>query len=67
MVKYTINIWSKRLCYDVFAKTKKGVYFCPKKLFKSHKCLDKCRCGNDCCTFYRNKQYISTHVKHLLT
>ena len=66
MVRYSIKIWPKKFCSDIF-NTKKGVYFCPKKLFKSHKCLNKCRCGNNCCSNNKNDQYISTHVKYLLT
>ena len=66
MVRYTIKIWPKKICSDIF-NTKKGVYFCPKKLFKSHKCLNKCRCGNNCCSYNKNEQYISSHVKNLIT
>lgn len=65
MVKYAIRIWPRNFCSDIF-NSKKGVNFCPKKIFKSHKCLNICRCGKNCTSNNSTKQYISTHVKHYL-
>ena len=66
MVDYAIKIWPRTFCSDIFTTSTKGIYFCPKKLFKSHKCLTKCRCGRKCCAKPQNKQYISSRVKQIL-
>ena len=67
MVKYAIKIWPRNFCSDIFDTSENSVSFCPKKLFKSHKCLNKCRCGKNCCSDNRTRQYISSRVKFILS
>ena len=64
MGEFIARNWPQKSCTDML-NNKKGIAFCPMKVYDHFRCLPKCECKHKGCKNPKSKQYIQRAVYNL--